>query len=124
LGCPHCGLRIRGERYFIGFGSAGDEYRHSSFCDSCGSAFPWATRVERIYELENLLDKEDIDEADRVVISDSLRRLREEEALSEKDQRVAWEPIRNAAGAALKSERVAAVVAGIATAAIRHSLGI
>ena len=37
--------------------------------------FPWATREERIFELENLLDEEDIEEADRVVIQDQLRRL-------------------------------------------------
>jgi hypothetical protein len=44
-------------------------------CDECGSASPWATREERIFELENLLDEEDIEEADRVVIQDQLRRL-------------------------------------------------
>ena len=68
-----------------------------SFCDGCGAAYPWATREERIYELENLLDEQDIDDADRVVVSDNLRRLREEEALSEKEERVLWERVKRAA---------------------------
>jgi hypothetical protein len=33
---------------------------------------PWATREERIYELEKLLDREDVDEADLVVTQDQL----------------------------------------------------
>jgi hypothetical protein len=40
---------------------------------------------------EDLLDEEDIDDADRVVISDNLRRLHEERALTEKEQRVLWD---------------------------------
>jgi len=69
------------------------------------------------------LDEEDIDEADRAVVSDNLRRLREEQALSETDQRVLWERVRDAAGSALRSDRVAAVVDGLVSAAIRHQLG-
>ena len=120
VACPHCQRRIRGDSYAPLWGADGD-YRRPSFCDSCGSAYPWATRVERIYELENLLDEQDIDDADRVVVSDNLRRLREEEELSEKDQRVLWERVKVAAGTALTSERVAAVVEGVVSAAIRHS---
>jgi hypothetical protein len=122
VGCPNCELRIRGSRFIAGV-IAIEDYEPPSFCDECGSAFPWATREARIYELENLLDEEDIDEADRVVVSDNLRRLREEQALSERDQRAAWERIRSAAGDALKSPRVASVVEGLVSAAIRHQLG-
>lgn len=123
VGCPHCRLRIRGDRFVPGVVAVFD-YSRPSFCDGCGSAFPWATREERIYELENLLDEQDIDDADRVVVSDNLRRLREEEALSEKEERVLWERVKGAAGSALKSEHVAAVIEGLASAAIRHRLGI
>jgi hypothetical protein len=52
----------------------------------------WAAREERIFELENLLDEEDIEEADRVVIQDQLRRLSDAE-LIEKDERQAWSVI-------------------------------
>ena len=47
-----------------------NRYNRPSFCDGCGIAYPWATREERIYELENLFDEAGIDEADRVVIHD------------------------------------------------------
>ena len=71
--CPTCDLRIRGD-YFVP-GVIAVSTAPASFCDGCGSAFPWATLEERIFELENLLDEEDIEEADRVVIQDQLRRL-------------------------------------------------
>jgi hypothetical protein len=122
-GCPHCNWRIRGG-YVIPAVPFVDEYIRPSFCDRCGAAYPWATREERIYELENLLDEEDIDDADRVVVSDNLRRLREEKTLSEKEQRATWERIKASAGSALRSPHVAAVVEGLVSAAIRAQLGI
>jgi hypothetical protein len=94
-----------------------------SFCDGCGSAFPWATREERIFELENLLDEEDIEEADRVVIQDQLQRLSNAE-LTEKDERQAWSVIGRRAGGALKSPPVTRVLEGLVTAAVRHQLNI
>jgi hypothetical protein len=121
VSCPYCRLRIRGQ---IDSHALIVDYDPPSFCDGCGSAYPWASRKERIYELENFLDEEDIDDADRVVISDNLRRLREEEALNENEQQAAWERIKRAAGGAMKSDRVAAVIEGLVSAAIRHQLGI
>jgi hypothetical protein len=94
-----------------------------SFCDECGSASPWATREERIFELENLLDEEDIEEADRVVIQDQLRRVGNA-VLTEKDERQAWSVIGRRAGAALMSPSVARVLEGLVTAAVRHQLNI
>jgi hypothetical protein len=94
-----------------------------SFCDGCGSAFPWATREERIFELENLLDEEDIEEADRVVIQDQLRRLTNAE-LSDKDERQAWSVIGRRAGVALKNPSVVRVLEGLITAGLRNQLGI
>jgi len=57
-------------------------------------------------------------------VSDNLRWLREEQVLSETDQREVWQRIKGAAGDALKSPRVSAVVDGVVSAAIRHQLGI
>jgi len=73
-GCPNCELRLRG--YYHRPMVVSNRYKRPSFCDGCGIAYPWATREERIYELENLLDEADIDEADRVVIQDQLQRVR------------------------------------------------
>jgi hypothetical protein len=109
--CPNCDLRIRGD-YFVPGVIAASTASRPSFRDGCGSAFPWATREERIFELENLLDEEDIEEADRVVIQDQLRRLGNAE-LTEKDERQAWSVIGRRAGAALKSPSVARLLGGL-----------
>jgi hypothetical protein len=120
--CPNCDLRIRGDHHIPGVIAVSAESR-PSFCDGCGSAFPWATREERIYELENLLDEESIEEADRVVIQDQLRRL-SDAALTEKDERQAWSVIGRRAGAALKNPSVVRVLEGLVTAGLRNQLGI
>jgi hypothetical protein len=121
--CPACGLRIRGD-YFVPGVLGGATPDRSSFCDGCGTAFPWATREERIYELENLLDDEpDIDEADRAVISEHLRQL-QNAAISERDERAAWSAIKQRAGTAIASAPVQRIVEGLVSAALRHQLGI
>jgi hypothetical protein len=120
--CPNCELRIRGDYFLPGVIGVSTASR-PSFCDECGSASPWATREERIFELENLLDEEDIEEADRVVIQDQLRRVGNA-VLTEKDERQAWSVIGRRAGAALVSPSVARVLEGLVTAAVRHQLNI
>lgn len=123
VACTECGLRIRGDYHVPGVIGVSSPNR-PSFCDGCGAAFPWATRQERIYELENLLDEEVVDEADRVAVLEQLQRLREDEHLSEKDERQAWETIKRRAGGALKSPSAQRLIEGIVSAAIRHQLGI
>jgi hypothetical protein len=120
--CPSCGLRIRGDYHVPGVFVAASPGT-PSFCDGCGSAFPWASREERIYELENLLDEADIDEADLVIIQDQLARLRDS-SLSDKDEKLAWETIKRRAGEAIKGPAVKRVVEGLVSAAIRHQLGL
>jgi hypothetical protein len=112
--CLNCDLRIRGD-YFVPGVIAVSTASRPSFCDGCGSAFPWATREERIFELENLLD--------RVVIQDQLRRLTNAE-LSDRDERQAWSVIGRRAGAALKNPSVVRVLEGLITAGLRNQLGI
>jgi len=120
--CPACGWRIRGRPNRSGrLANAPSE--RPSFCDGCGTALPWASREERIFELENLLDEEDIGEADRVIISGHLQRLRDA-TLSEKEERVAWEGVKSRAGKAITSGPVQRVLEGLVSAAIRNQLGI
>ena len=120
--CPSCRLRIRGHYDVPGAFSLVAPGR-PSFCDGCGSAFPWASRVEPIYALENLLDDADIEEADMVIIQDQLARLRDS-SLSDKDEKQAWATIKRRAGGAIKSPAVERVVEGLVSAAIRHQLGL
>jgi hypothetical protein len=123
IGCVSCALRIRGD-YFapgvIGFGPS----PLPSFCDGCGAAHPWATREERIFELENILDEEDIDEADRVFVHDRLRELREGQHLDEKRERQVWAQIRDRSGKFLTSDPVKKITETVVSAAIRSQLGI
>jgi hypothetical protein len=120
--CPVCDLRIRGKRYSPNVVSLVAASR-PSFCDGCGVAYPWATREERIFELENLLDEQQVDEADRVVIQDQLARLRSA-SLTEKEERQVWETIKNRGGSALTSGPVQRVLEGLVSAAIRAQLGL
>lgn len=120
--CPNCNLRIRGRLHSPGVVSM-TPYPRPSFCDGCGAAYPWATRIERIYELENLLDQEEIDQADRVVIQADLARLRTED-LSASDEKRVWERIKSRAGSALTSGPVQRVMEGVVSAAIRSQLGL
>ena len=78
---------------------------------------------EPIYELENLLDEEDIDEADRVVIQAQLRRLRNSE-LSEREEKQVWETIKRRAGQAVTSGPVLRVLEGLVSASLRQQLGL
>jgi hypothetical protein len=126
VGCETCGLRIRG-RYFIqgvwGSGNVAPEWERPSFCDECGSAHPWATREERIFELENILDQEGIDEADRVFIHDRLADLRDD-GIDEKRERQLWTQIRQRSAAFLTSEPVQKIAVALITAQMRKDLGI
>jgi hypothetical protein len=124
IGCVSCGLRIRGDYYAPGVFVVNPNRRLPSFCDGCGAAHPWASREERIYELENILDEEDIDESDRVFVHDRLRELREAQGLDEKRERQLWTQIRDRSGRFLTSQPVQRIMETVASAAIRSQLGI
>src|SRR5262245_18501917 len=62
--CPACGARIRGVDFLPGYlGTI--SYAPPKFCDGCGEPMPWAGRQERFYQLQNILDQQDIDQSDR-----------------------------------------------------------
>ncbi|MFK4037148.1 DUF2321 domain-containing protein [Nonomuraea wenchangensis] len=72
--CQECGLRIRGLPISHAHNKDTD-LALPKFCDRCGHPHPWSTRQDRIFELENLLDQQDIDEADKDVVREHLARL-------------------------------------------------
>jgi Uncharacterized protein conserved in bacteria (DUF2321) len=74
------------------------EYEAPRFCDGCGEPYPWATRQDRIYQLENLLDEEDIDEPTRLLVRQDLERLRVEGAELGRDAELdIWRRVENRA---------------------------
>lgn len=96
--CRHCGLRIRGtsrSRVLRPGLNLSPDYSPPSFCDGCGDPYPWASRQARIFQLENLLDEEDIDEAARLVVTEHLRQLQElaPDDDPEREQRL-WKSVR------------------------------
>lgn len=120
--CPACRYRIRGDHKIPDLPLI-EKYQLPGFCEQCGSAFPWATKVQRIYELENLLDEREIDEADRVVIQDHLARLRAEEITPEQEA-ASWKAIKQRTGRLLSEGPIARVLEGVMTAAVRAQLGL
>jgi hypothetical protein len=128
LGCLSCGLRIRGrfhiEPYMAPKHSLDPEWERPTFCDGCGSAHPWATREDRIFELENILDEEEIDEADRLFLHDRLADLRELDGADEKRERQLWIQIKQRGGSFLTSGPVLQITQNLITAKIRSDLGI
>ena len=81
--CPSCKIRVRGSSHVPGYLGI-DHYEPPRFCDGCGEPLPWATWQDRIYQLENLVQYEQIDEATKLLVLEDLRRLRT--AASELDQ--------------------------------------
>jgi hypothetical protein len=129
IGCENCGLRIRGDYSLVVFGLSFRRGKHPlaerpGFCDGCGAAHPWATREERIFELENIVDEDAIDEADRVFIHDRLRELREAEGLDDKRERLLWTQIRDRSSKFLLSPPVMKITETLITAALRRDLKI
>lgn len=92
--CESCETRIPGSKS----GRPGD-YQRPSFC-ACAAPFPWASDQEMLWHLQNLLDHEDINPAQRRQLSTELDRL-QNEILTEKDERAIWTKIRTVAPAFL-----------------------
>jgi hypothetical protein len=73
--------------------------------------------------LENRLDAEDIDDSDRVFISEQISRLTNPDLTTEDEKRI-WQRIKDKAGAALAAPAVRQMIEGIATKLIREQIGI
>lgn len=122
VACPGCGCRLRGSgvtpgRYYS------RETSKKSFCDLCGYVYPWATKLERIYELENRLDQEEIDPADKVAIREQLLKLQAPEVSAEQEKRI-WQTIKDKAGNAIGVPAVKDLLEGIVSRVVREAIGI
>jgi hypothetical protein len=61
----------------------GPEHRNH---DECGRPHPCASRQARFYELENMLDEQDVDPADALRVRDELEALRENPTWTRRSQ--------------------------------------
>lgn len=119
--CPNCDCRIRGNKVGGGYFDF-EEADAPGFCDNCGHLFPWATREQRIFELENRLDVDEIDEEDRKIIGQELAKLVNPDLPAEEEQRI-WNKISEKAGQTFRNPVVIEVIQGIASKAILKSMG-
>lgn len=117
--CPGCDDIIRGEYYVEGISAIGFRYTPPEFCHSCGKPYPWASRQARIWELRNLLDEEDLDEADRLTVSEQLDALLDPD-LSEEEQAERWARVKKIAPGFMKSGQK--IMESVMTAAIKAQL--
>ncbi|MGI8516347.1 MAG: DUF2321 domain-containing protein [Acidimicrobiia bacterium] len=99
LACPNCETSIRGGKKHVSM-MLGDmvsyregDYVRPAFCHSCGSLFPWASRKELIYLLQNQLDDEKMPDADRLQVREQLIAL-EPPDLDEAEQIRRWSKIK------------------------------
>lgn len=121
--CPSCNIRIRGREYAPGVWT-GEEYEPPRFCDGCGEPFPWADWQDRIYQLENLLDFEPIDDATRLLVQQDLARLRSDAAeLNDEAQLTIWRRVKERAPSLFR-ETALPIFQSIASAYILQKMGI
>ena len=119
--CPGCGQMIHGY-YRIPGVFYSQTYEPPKFCHACGSPYPWAGRQERIYQLQNLLDEEQLDEADALIVREQLEALLNAD-LDEKEQAKRWKRIMAAAPGFLEKASTHPIVTSLLTAGLKQAVG-
>ena len=118
--CDNCGTKIRGELEVPGVVSF-VPFEPNDFCHNCGTPFSWAGRQARIYQLQNLLDEEDLDEATRLAVAEELEALATAPHNEEEEAR-RWQRIQQMAPGLMQSGQK--IVETVVTAAIKAQLGL
>jgi hypothetical protein len=117
-----CNARIRGRYFTPNVISLGQTYSPPDFCDSCATPFPWAGRQARIYQLQNLLEEEQLETATELQVREQLDALLDPE-LDEKEQTRRWKRIKASAPGFLDRAAAQPIVETLITAAIKSQLG-
>jgi hypothetical protein len=119
--CPECGHRIRGYHFIPGV--AHGEYDRPSFCDRCGAPHPWVGRTERLYELENIMEREDaLDEATKMWLRERIQALHEIDAMDTTAQRTAWQEIKDHAQPLWGNPMAQKLIGGLITEGVKAAL--
>jgi hypothetical protein len=122
MACESCGGRIRGSYHPTGRVFISDPYDPPNFCDVCGTPHPWASREVRFFELENLLEEEDLDPATQLKVRDELEQLRVDPLEEEATELERWVRVKKLApGFYAAGERI---IESVVTAAVKAQLGL
>jgi len=121
--CSRCGHRIRGDYDVPGVVAIGFSWEPPQFCDKCGAPHPWVNRQGRIYELENLLDDEELDPADELAAREQLHALASED-LDDEEQARRWMRVKRHAPGLFERLGAQRIIETVAAAAIRQQLGL
>ena len=119
--CPSCSSRIRGNKTGNGYHQY-DDAESPGFCDICGVLFPWATRAQRISELQNRLEDFEVDEDARKIINLELLKL-DNSAITVEEERGIWDKVAEKAGKAFYNPAVIEIIQGIASKVLLKSMG-
>jgi len=115
--CVKCEARLQGGLS----GSMYVDYEPPDFCDQCGAPHPWASRQARLYELENILDEQELSDADRLVVQEQLQALREPD-VPEEEQQERWLRIKKLAPGLINAG--GRIVETVVSDAIKGQLGL
>lgn len=117
--CEKCDTPIAGQHENV----VDVAFEPAPFCGGCGAAFPWATREQRIGQLYNLIDFEDLDEADRLQVAEALAVLSSpDEGENQEDLARAGETFRRLAPKAWETAQP--VLSGLLSSWLRKRLGL
>lgn len=93
------------------------------FCEDCGAPFPWLSRQGRIYLLENMLDKEDIDGATRLAVQEQLEALVNPD-LEEAEEERHWQRVKALVPGSWEKSGAQKILETVVSAAIKAQLGL
>ena len=118
VACAQCEERIRGDYVSSGVVLP---YTPPQFCDSCGAPHPWAGRQARLYQLQNILDEQNLDEATRLSVQEELEALQASE-MSEEEQKKRWLRIKDLSPGLIQAGQ--RIIESIVTSGIKAGLGL
>jgi hypothetical protein len=121
MSCPNCNEPIQGRYHTPNVTNLAYKYIPKPFCGECGAALPWATRQQRLWELENILDQQDISEAQALLVREHLNSLRNGD-LTDDEQSDRWIRIKRLSPGLITAGR--SIIESVATAAALKGLGL
>ena len=114
IACPRCKVRIPGTLINPSSHWNIPPNAPPGFCDNCAQIFSWASKEQKVFELENRIFQSITNESDRESIHSQLEKLITHD-ISESEEKRIWEKIKTKAGDVLHNESVKEAIYAIAS---------